>query len=313
MAKRKPNLGIAGRAKPQKPPGADYDSPWKEALDRYFELFLAFFFPRIHAEIDWTRGYETLDKELQPIVRGAGHGRRYVDKLVKVWLKSGEERWLLIHIEVQATKEGEFPRRMYVYNHRIFDRYNQEVISLAILADDDPSWQPRSYGYSRWGFRVSIEFPVVKLLDYTAKYEDLEADPNPFAVVVLAHLKALETRRSPDDRRAWKVRLVKGLELPEPLEQSFKAEIEALNRETHMRFRNVFERDALCEGLLLGIEKCLRMKFGAESLELMPEPRQIYDHVLLEKILDRIETADSPAALRRYWTRKRRAKKAETE
>ena len=55
------------------------------------------------------------------------------------------------------------------------------------------------------------------------------------------------------------------------------------------------------------------MKFGAESLELMPELREIYDHVLLEKILDRIETADSPAALRRYWTRKRRPKKAEAE
>ena len=59
-----------------------------------------------------------LDKELQPIVRQAEHGRRYVDKLVKVWLKDGEERWLLIHIEVQTRKEGEFPERMYVYNHR---------------------------------------------------------------------------------------------------------------------------------------------------------------------------------------------------
>ncbi len=34
---------------------ADYDSPWKEALDRYFEAFLLFFFPQTHADIDWTR------------------------------------------------------------------------------------------------------------------------------------------------------------------------------------------------------------------------------------------------------------------
>jgi hypothetical protein len=46
----------------------DYDSPWKEALDRYFELFMAFFFPAAHADIDWKRGYEMLDKELQKIV-----------------------------------------------------------------------------------------------------------------------------------------------------------------------------------------------------------------------------------------------------
>jgi hypothetical protein len=71
---------------------ADYDSPWKEVLDRYFEAFLAFFFPEAHADIDWTRGYEMLDKELQRIVRAVGQGRRVVDKLIKVWLKSGEER-----------------------------------------------------------------------------------------------------------------------------------------------------------------------------------------------------------------------------
>ena len=33
---------------------ADYDSPWKEALDRYFEACLALFFPEAHADIDWT-------------------------------------------------------------------------------------------------------------------------------------------------------------------------------------------------------------------------------------------------------------------
>ena len=69
-------------------------------LDRYFEAFLAFFFPQAHADIDWARRYEMLDKEFQQIVREAEQGRRVVDKLVKVWLKSGEERWILIHVEV---------------------------------------------------------------------------------------------------------------------------------------------------------------------------------------------------------------------
>ncbi len=172
---------------------------------------MAFVFPRAHAEIDWTRGYEMLDKELQPIVRQAKRGRRYVDKLVKVWLESGQERWILIHVEVQTGKEGEFPRRMVVYNHRLFDRYDREVISLAILADDDPDWRPNQFGYSRWGFRTITEFPIVKLLDYASRDPELEADPNPVALVVLAHLKTLETRRSPADRYAWKLRLVKGL------------------------------------------------------------------------------------------------------
>ena len=88
---------------------ADYDSPWKEALDVFFEAFLQLFFPQAHAEIDWGRPWESLDKELQQIAPEAEIGRRYVDKLVKVWLKSGEEQWVLIHVEVQMSDEAIFP------------------------------------------------------------------------------------------------------------------------------------------------------------------------------------------------------------
>ena len=30
---------------------ADYDSPWKEALDAYFDPFLALLFPEVHAQV----------------------------------------------------------------------------------------------------------------------------------------------------------------------------------------------------------------------------------------------------------------------
>ena len=44
----------------------------------------------------------------------------------------------------------------------------------------------------------------MKLLDDTGQEAELEADRNPFARIVLAHLKALQTRRDPEERRAWK-------------------------------------------------------------------------------------------------------------
>jgi hypothetical protein len=78
-----------------------------------------------------------------------------------------------------------------------------------------------------------------------------------------------------------------------------------------MPFIDIAERMIMAKGLLRGIEVCLRIKFGAEGLELLPELRQIRDHVLLEKILDKIGVASSPDDLRRIWTRKRRSKKAE--
>jgi hypothetical protein len=40
---------------------------------------------------------------------------------------------------------------------------------------------------------------------------ELLADENPFATVVLAHLKTPETRRDPVTRYSWKIQLVRGL------------------------------------------------------------------------------------------------------
>lgn len=63
----------------------EFDSPWKDLIEQYFEDFILFFFPQAHGEIEWSQGYEFLDKELQQVVRDAELGRRLVDKLVKIW------------------------------------------------------------------------------------------------------------------------------------------------------------------------------------------------------------------------------------
>ena len=91
---------------------SDYDSPWKEALDRYFKAFLDLLFPEAHDQIDWSRGYESLDKEFQQVAREAELGPRYVDKLVRVWTKAGAECWLLIHIGLLEGYDAEFTRRV---------------------------------------------------------------------------------------------------------------------------------------------------------------------------------------------------------
>ena len=80
-----------------------FDSPWKDAIERYFEDFILFFFPQAHGQISWSRGYEFLDKELQQVVRDAELGLRLADKLVKIWRTGGEEAWVLIHVEVQRV------------------------------------------------------------------------------------------------------------------------------------------------------------------------------------------------------------------
>ena len=68
----------------------DFDSAWKEVIEKLFESFTEFFFPEIHRDIDFSKGIEFLDSELREITPYGNVGKRYADELVKVHLKDGE-------------------------------------------------------------------------------------------------------------------------------------------------------------------------------------------------------------------------------
>ncbi|ODG96276.1 transposase [Nostoc sp. KVJ20] len=249
----------------------DYDSPWKEVIELYFPRFLEFFFTQAYAEIDWTRPYEFLDTELQQLEPDAEIGRRLVDKVAKVWLLDGEEAWVLVHVEVQGQYDSQFAERMYTYNYRLFDRHKKRVISLAVLADEQPNWRPSGYSYQLGGCRVSLDFPVAKLLGHEQGWETLEQTTNPFGVIVMAHLKTKATQRNPENRLQWKLSLVRRLYergysredirelfrfidwimvLPKELALSFKTEVRSYEEADRMRYVTSIERLAKEEGIV---------------------------------------------------------------
>jgi hypothetical protein len=246
-----------------------FDSPWKEILEVYFEDFMLFFFPQVHAQIDWSRGYDFLDTELAQVVRDAELGKRLADKLVKVWKLNGEETWVLIHVEIQSQEEGLFGERMFVYYYRLRDKYDLPIASLAILGDERDTWRPEPFQTELWGCNVRFEFPIIKLLDYATRWNELEASLNPFAVVVMAHLKTKETRNDAIARKEWKFRLTRGLyerryerqdiinlfrfidwilELPEDLKRSFRDELEEYERERQMPYVTSIEQMGIEQG-----------------------------------------------------------------
>jgi len=304
----------------------DFDTPWKDILDTYFQDFMAFFFPKAYNDIVWSKKYESLDKELQKAVRDASLGKRLVDKLVKVWRKDGKETWVLVHIEIQSQKESDFAKRIYVYNYRIFDRHNHAVVSLALLCDEYPDWKPDKFGYKLWNFELSIKFPIIKLLDYKDQWDMLENSRNPFAIVVMAHLKAQETRDNDQDRKLWKINLTRMLykkgyskqdiinlyrfidwvmQLPQELEDEFWQEIQEFEEENRMPYISTIERMAnekgMVQGLLTGIKLGLKLKFGDEGLKLLPDINKIKDVDLLKAIHTEIETANTLDDLRRVY------------
>ena len=322
-------------------PPADYDTPWKEALQEYFEPFLRFFFPDVHALIDWSRLPISLEKELQQIVGEAESEKRLADKLFQAWLLDGEEVWVLIHVEIQSQVKLNFPKRMYQYNYRTFDRYERPVISLAVLGDEQISWRPSSSGYALGGSRVSLEFPIVKLLDYKSKWEELEQSSNPFAIMVMAHLKTQATSGKPSERKQWKGSLIrkpleKGysrkdvellfrlidemMSLSKELERELRAELRCYQEEKQMPFMSPIEMLAKEEGIEEGIQQgiqqgilrslrenvreLLEIRFTEVPAELREEIDRIEDVSLLKQLLRETIAVNSIAEFQQLITQK---------
>ncbi|MBD2628228.1 transposase [Trichormus variabilis] len=297
----------------------DYDSPWKEIIELYFDKFLEFFFPLAYAEIDWNRPYQFLDKELHQLEPDAEIGKRLVDKVAKVWLLDGEEAWVLVHVEVQGQYDSAFTERMYTYNYRLFDRHQKRVISLAVLADEDPNWRPSSYNYQLGGCRVSLEFPIAKLLDYEPSWSSLETSKNPFAIVVMAHLKSKATKRNPENRLQWKLSLVRMLlessfsrqdirqlfrfidwimVLPEELAISFKTEIRSYEEARKMRYVTSIERLAKQEGIEEGLQEGRQLGVLQTSQDSVIEVLETRFGELPTSIIDKVNNLNDSSVLK---------------
>jgi len=187
-----------------------YDSAWKDVIEELFEPFMELFFPHAHGLIDFSKGCVFITKELRKIVPESKTGKRFPDGVVKVHLNDGSVECvcLFIHIEVEGKKEDNFPERMYVYNYRIYDQNREkgvEVVSFAVLTDEDENYRPDEFSVSRLGFELRMKFPMVKIIDYKNDPEKramLEKSDNPVAMVVRAVLKSFEVKRSDDDKRS---------------------------------------------------------------------------------------------------------------
>jgi hypothetical protein len=263
-------------ANPQPLQAEDYDSPWKDVLTLFFPELVAFFFPHVYEQIDWSRGFEFLDKEMQRLSAKASVGRRTVDKLVKVWLKNGKELCVLIHIEVQGQRETDFPQRIFVYQYRLFDRHKMPIASFVILTDNDPNWRPSEYRAGIFGTELVLSFPVAKLTDFRERLAELEKSDSPFAVVVQVQLAANETHGDPKGRFWRKLEISKRLyakgfdarrvlalfefldgmlRLPDDMDEEFHDKLTELKEEQDMKYVTSFERIGIKKGIEQGIEQ----------------------------------------------------------
>ena len=184
----------------------DYDAYWKEIITTLFADFVQFFLPDVHEQIDFSKPPEFLEQELQKLIADKlKKGKVINDKLAKVQLKDGSERWLLIHIEVQSYYEADFAERMFAYFYRIYDKYGPHITAMAIYTGSSKQ-QPDTFRYELFGTEVTYHFNTFSIRQ--AKEAALLTSDNPFALALLPGKYHLQTRKDVEKRYAFKRKLV---------------------------------------------------------------------------------------------------------
>ena len=188
-------------------PIIDYDGRWKTIIEELFDDFMAFFMPKLFEQIDFSKEIAFLDKELQKIIPQAERkGKRLSDCLVKVFLKSGEEKWILVHIEIQSSYNANFSARMFKYFYRIFDKYERKIAAIAIFTDEKHPKNCNVYNDEFFGTHIIYKYNTYKISEQSIA--SLEQQKNPFALAVLANKYVLASKKKKHQRLQFKFKLL---------------------------------------------------------------------------------------------------------
>jgi len=171
----------------------------KGAFEEWFVEFLRFIYPNADELFDFTRGLTFMDKELLAIIpeRERKKGKRIADLLVKVYLKDGTERWILLHTEIEGGNQEDFASRLFQYWYRIFDRYRVPVETIAVFTGDKSQHKPSEYIHKSIDTSIHFRYRTYHIFDDDER--ELLAMDNAFALIVVACQKALQEGKVPDE------------------------------------------------------------------------------------------------------------------
>jgi len=178
------------------------------------------------------------------------------------------------------------------------------MISVAILADDNPNYRPDEYCFSLFGFEMRMKIPVVKILDYKLNKElrdKLETSRNPMAMIVKAQLKSHEVKQADNDtkfevtkeliRQSYKhgyskedTKMVMNffdwvIRLPEAFKYRIKEVIRKIEEEFKMEYIPIWLRDERREGKIEG------KKEGIEQKAKETAKQMLLDNIPIEKVV----------------------------
>ncbi len=185
----------------------DYDQLWKAVITELFEEFLLFFAPDLYEQVNFETPPQFLEQELLMIIPDSDSNKRVADKLIKLLLKSGEEQWVYVHIEVQGNNDPIFPKRMFQSFYRIMDLYDQRIYALALFTDNVPISKLEKYQYEFHGTKLTYIYNTYHIASQSETA--LLQSNNPFALAILAGLYLIKSKKRNGTAFQYKLKLMR--------------------------------------------------------------------------------------------------------
>lgn len=251
-----------------------YDAMWKEFVMRFWREILRDFIPDFYAVADLTREAESLDKELHEILadetgqENRKSSKRYVDCLLKIYLKDGGEEWVLLHIEIQGRGGEAISLRMFRYLCLLFLKYKRHPVAMAILTAKRPAKEgdPGIYRADVFGTKTEYRYHTIRAYEYDD--DELLYSDSPVKLFIYAVKIAAKFRKSDNQKYEYMRKIVellrgKGWDITQ--RRNFLIMLEAVMSFSNKEYRTRFKNQALS---LLGWEvgKNMRPKTVTEEI-----------------------------------------------
>lgn len=285
------------------------DNLWKGLIQDDFLDFIRFIHPGVDKVLDFSKGYEFLDKELEQVFapEDGKYTPKFVDKLVKVFLRGGQGDWVLLHIEVQGKYRKDFAERMHRYYYRLLDKFGKKIFSYAIFTESTAKVRSDTFSSSFMGTKLIYQFNIFKIADSTD--ESLFKNDNPFAIIVLAariavagnYIKNLRDRDL--FRMKLKIELIKHLYAKELTLEKKTTLFNFIKFYIHLKFKDVnalfnSELDKLNEKIkIMGLEEQILDNFKKEGEKrgLLKGEKKVKEK-FVRKLIDNLGYTDQQAA-----------------
>ncbi|MGH8066228.1 MAG: Rpn family recombination-promoting nuclease/putative transposase [Candidatus Entotheonellia bacterium] len=277
-------------------------------MQAFFHEFLELFFPEVAARLDFGR-VVFLDKEVFTDVPEGS--RRELDLVAQVYTQDGAPELILLHIEVQAQREREFPYRMFEYYALLRLRYKVPVFPVVVYLVartgglSEVAYEERLFGQAILTFR----FQSVGLPDLAS--DDYRAVDNPLAPALSALMqpgslgrtlqKALSLRQtlgSPVDeaRKSLLINIIETyMRLSETEDEEFRRLIRQEELQEVTQMLTIYEERGIIKGKRDALLKQLRFKFGDVPEAVAAKVQAIDTEAELDALLERVLQANTLA------------------